>query len=141
MLVRNLMALGKLCLILVCTNSYAQSWESPIFNNWSRADTLIGFTYNVSKFLTTQLKKEDRALHSQSVYHALNNLENGEMVEWFNDRTDAQGKAKIIYTFPANGNICRRVYSWVRLGAEEKNFEDTACYYNSTKTWKFIDKY
>lgn len=141
MLAKNLMALGKLCLILVCSNSYAQSWETPIYNNWTRGDTLVGFTHNLSKFLTTRLKKEDQVLHSQSVYHALNNLENGEVVEWFNDRTDAQGKAKIVYTFPANGNICRRVHSWVRFGADSKNFEDTACLNTSLNTWKFIDKY
>jgi len=139
--VRNLMVLGKLCLILVCSNSFAQSWQTPIYNNWSRGDTLIGFTYNISKYLTTRLKKEDQALHSQAVYHALNNLENGEVVEWFNDRTDAQGKAKIVYTFPASGNICRRVHSWVRYGADSKSFEDTACRNTAVNTWNFIDKY
>ncbi len=87
------------------------------------------------------MKPEDQAMHTQAVYHALNNLENGELVEWFNDRTDAQGKARIVYTWPANGNICRRVHSWVRLGADEKSFEDTACLYANTNVWKFVDKY
>ena len=141
MLAKNMMVLGKLCLILVCSNSFAQSWETPIYNNWNRGDTLLGFAYNMSKFFSKRLKPEDQALHSQSVYHALNNLENGEVVEWFNDRTDAQGKTRIVYTFPANGHICRRVHSWVRFGIDSKNFEDTACFNTVLNTWKFIDKY
>jgi surface antigen len=135
------MVLGKLCLILVCTNSYAQSWETPVYQNWQRTDSIVGFAFNVTKWFTKRLKPEDQAMHSQSVYHALNNLENGEVVEWFNHRTDAQGKARIVYTYPGSGNICRRIHSWVRFGADEKSFQDTACYNNTTNTWIFIDKY
>ena len=142
MLAKNLMVLGKLFLILVCSsNAFAQSWEAPIFNRWANNDSILGLTYNLSKFASSRLKKEDRALHTQAVYHSLNNVENGEMVEWFNDRNDSQGKVKIVYTYPANGNICRRVHSWVRLGVDERSFEDTACFYNNIKSWKFIDKY
>jgi surface antigen len=136
-----MMVLGKLCLILVCTNSYAQSWETPVYQNWQRTDSIVGFAFNVTKWFTKRLKPEDQAMHSQSVYHALNNLENGEVVEWFNHRTDAQGKARIVYTYPGSGNICRRIHSWVRFGADEKSFQDTACYNNTTNTWIFIDKY
>jgi len=92
---------------------------------------------NLSRYFGTQLKPQDRELHRQAVYHALNNLENGEAVEWFNDRTDAQGKARIVMTTPANGGYCRRVHSWVRLGADQRAFEDTACYNVTTKTWNF----
>lgn len=135
--VRNLMVLGKLFLILACTNSYAQSWDSPINNRWHNNDSGIGILLNLSKYFTTQLKSQDRELHRHAVYHALNNLENGETAEWFNDRTDAQGKARIVMTVPANGSICRRVYSWVRLGAQERSFEDTACYNVTSKMWNF----
>jgi hypothetical protein len=138
---KNLMVLTKLCLILVCTNSFAQSWETPVYENWQRSDNLPGFFFNITKWFSKRLKPEDAAMHTQSVYHALNNLENGELVEWFNHRTDAQGKARIVYTYPGSGNICRRVHSWVRFGVDEKSFQDTACYNNTTNSWNFIDKY
>ena len=107
-----MMVLGKLCLILVCTNSYAQSWETPVYQNWQRTDSIVGFAFNVTKWFTKRLKPEDQAMHSQSVY-----------------------------TYPGSGNICRRIHSWVRFGADEKSFQDTACYNNTTNTWIFIDKY
>lgn len=133
-----MMVLGKLFLILVCTNSYAQSWESPINQRWHPNESSVQILINLSKYFSTQLKPQDKELHRQAVYHALNNLENGEMVEWFNDRTDAQGKARIVMTIPANGSYCRRVHSWIRLGSEERAFEDTACYNVTTKTWNFF---
>jgi surface antigen len=135
-----MMAIGKLCLILVCTNSHAQSWESPVNDRWLPSDNAISFMINMSKWFSTQLKPQDRELHRHAVYHALNNLENGEAVEWFNDRTDAQGKARIVMTTPANGSYCRRIHSWVRLGADQRSFEDTACYNVTTKSWNFTNK-
>ena len=135
--VKNMMVLGKLCLTLVCTNSFAQSWDSPINNRWHANDSGIAVLLNLTRYFSTQLKPQDRELHRHAVYHALNNLENGESAEWFNDRTDAQGKARIVYTLPANGSYCRRIHSWVRLGADQRSFEDTACYNVTTKNWVF----
>jgi surface antigen len=137
MLVKNMMVLGKLFLILVCTNSYAQSWESPINQRWHPNESSVQILINLSRYFSTQLKPQDKELHRHAVYHALNNLENGEVAEWFNDRTDAQGKVRIVMTTPANGSYCRRVHSWVRLGSEDRAFEDTACYNVTTKTWNF----
>lgn len=132
-----MMVLGKLFLILVCTNSYAQSWESPINQRWHPNESSVQILINLSRYFSTQLKPQDKELHRHAVYHALNNLENGEVAEWFNDRTDAQGKVRIVMTTPANGSYCRRVHSWVRLGSEDRAFEDTACYNVTTKTWNF----
>lgn len=131
------MVLGKLCLILACTNSYAQSWESPINQRWYPNESGLHILLNLTKYFSTQLKPQDKELHRQAVYHALTNLDNGEKVEWFNDRTDAQGIARVVMTIPANGSYCRRIHSWVRLGSEERAFEDTACYNVTTKMWNF----
>lgn len=141
MLVKSMMVLGKLSLILAFTNSYAQSWVAPTNQTWIRSESLVGFAYNISRHFTTKLSKEDMALHTQAVFHALENLENGELVEWYNDRSDSQGKARIVYTWQGSGNICRRVHSWVRFRENAKNFEDTACYNVDIKSWKFVDKY
>ena len=137
MLVKNMMVLGKLSLILACTNSHAQSWDNPVNNRWLSNDSAIHVLINMTRYFGTQLKPQDKELHNRAVYHALNNLENGEAVEWFNDKTDAQGKARIVMTTPNNGSYCRRIHSWVRLGTDERAFEDTACYNVTTKTWNF----
>lgn len=138
--VKNTMALMKLCLILACTNSWAQSWEFPKPNPNS-GESALGSAWLIGKILETRMNKQDTAYHTQAVYHALNNLENGDLVEWFNERTGSHGKARIIYTWPSNSGPCRRVYSWARFGDQMRTYEDTACYNNTRNTWNFIDKY
>jgi surface antigen len=106
-----------------------------------RNDGLLAFAYNMSIYYGSRLSKMDNAFHSQAVYHALNSLDNGETVEWYNDRGNSYGKARIVYTIPGSGTICRRIHSLVRVGDRENNYEDTACYSNNTNTWTFVDKY
>lgn len=139
--VKNIMALGKLFLILACSNSYAQSWTGPMNRDRIKNDGLLAFTYNMSVYYGSRLPKADNALHSQAVYHALNNLDNGELIEWYNDRTNSHGKARIVYTIPGSGTICRRIHSWVQTADRSNNYEDTACYNNNTNSWTFVDKY
>lgn len=142
MLAKSLMVLGKLSLILACSVSHADpSWEGPKYKDWQRNDGILGFAYNVNRYFATKLSKEDASVHSRTVYFALNNLETGEVAEWFNDRTVSQGRARIIATWTAGGDICRRVYSYVINGQKSFTYEDTACYNNNIKTWNFIDKY
>lgn len=141
MRVKSLMALGKLCLILACTNSSAQSFLGPTNNSWAPNDSIISIAYNMVRYFESRLNKPDAAMHTQAVYHALNNMENGQVAEWRNERSNSWGQAKIVYTWPGNGNVCRRVYSLVQTEQYVKNFEDTACYNNNTNSWRFVDKY
>jgi surface antigen len=135
------MVLGKLFLILSLNTAQAQSWSSPAFTGWANPTDSASIVFNMAKWFSASLSKEDKMRHQQAVYHALNNLENGELVEWFNNATDSQGKVQISYTWPAGGTICRRVYSFVRKDTNARSYQDTACMDNNQKTWTFVDKY
>jgi hypothetical protein len=135
------MVLGKLCLLLCLNTAQAQSWHSPAFDGWASPHTSAGLVYNIAKWFSTSLAKEDLDKHRQAVHHALNNLENGEMVIWTSRVTDAEGRVQIAYTWPASGKTCRRVYSYVRINENSKAYQDTACLDSNHKTWTFVDKY
>lgn len=141
MLAKNLMALGKLCLILACSNANAQSWGQPLYNNWVRGESASALIYNITVHFSSKLNKEDREIHARAVYHALDNLDNGEVVEWFNDKNGSRGVVKIAYSWSASGLVYRRIYSWVQYGQYQRTFEDTAYQPAHTRTWNFIDKY
>jgi surface antigen len=138
MLAKKWMVLTKLCLTLVCTNVDAQSWERPHHNPF--AGQLNGTAWFLGKIFETRMDKNDQAFHSQAVYHALNNSNDGEDVTWFNDREGSQGRARIVYTHPSPGGWCRRVYSFVVFKNITKTYEDTACYNTHTNTWSWIYK-
>jgi surface antigen len=132
MRVRNGMVLGKLCLLLVLNTAYAQS---PAFETSNVIATLA------DRWFGNSLSKTDIHTHRTSVYHALNNLDNGELVSWHNDQANTAGQVKIAYTWPGGGGVCRRIYSYIRINSSYRSFQDTACLDNNRQTWTFIDKY
>jgi surface antigen len=96
--------------------------------------------YNASKWYSTKLAKTDQLYHGQAVVHALNNAENGQVVEWFNDHDGSYGKVMIAMTWPASGDICRRMHHYVRRDNGEKAWGETACMSSNTSRWVFSDK-
>lgn len=140
MLAKKWMALTKLCLILACSSSLAQSWDYPRPRQVP-GDSVFGFTYHMSRLLESRMSKIDLQYHSLAAYHALNNAENGELVEWFNDKDNSLGKIRVVYTWPSSDGWCRRLHSWVNSQRTVFTYEDTACYNTTRNTWNFIDKY
>jgi len=134
-----LTVLGKCCLVLACSTSQAQ-WGSS-YKGYTNGATFGAFVYALGKHLEASLDKEDSSYHAKTIYFALNNLETGEVAEWFNDNKGSHGKAQIKMTWTANGNVCRLVYSYVLTMKHNFTYEDKACYNNTTNAWNFVDKY
>jgi surface antigen len=131
------MVLGKLFLVLACTNVHANSWESSQSREPAISLGLIDTTVSIIKYYSLRLDKENSRYHSSAVYFALNNLETGEVAEWYNDRSGSKGVARIIATWTGNGDICRRVYSYVLERQKTFTYEDTACYNKNRNMWEF----
>lgn len=140
MLVKKWMVLTKLCLILACSNSFAQTWDFPQPRG-VHGDSVFSFGYHLGRMLEKRMGSIDLEYHTRAAYHALNNAENGELVEWFNDKGNSLGKIRVVYTFPAPGGWCRRLHSWVNAQGTVFTYQDTACYNSARNTWNFIDKY
>jgi surface antigen len=101
----------------------------------------VGIAWVVNKWFGNSLSKQDLDNHKQAVHHALNNLENGETVVWRSIIDDADGQVKIVYTWPASGSVCRRIYSYIRINDKANGYQDTACFNTNRRTWTFVDKY
>ena len=141
MLAKNLMGLGKLFLILaVSANAHGQTWTQPLNTDYVYNGGFVGFIYNASKWYGSRLSKGDQTYHSQAVYHALDNADNGEAVEWYNDYEGSMGKVMIAASWPANGDICRRMHHYIRTKSDSKSWGDTACMSSNTRRWVFTDK-
>ena len=135
------MALGKLCLILVISgNCYAQSWTKPMFQDWQPDSGVVAMLYNALQYQKTKLSSVDATYHGQAVFHALNNAENDEPVTWYSDRSDSEGKVRIVMTWSSNGDICRRMHHYIRADNRERSWGETACMNNTSGRWVFSDK-
>ena len=132
--------LGKFCLILICNSSQAQSWQNG-YTGWTQSRSIGDFVYGMNKHLSDGLDRSDTVAHTKAVYFALNNLQTGEVAEWYNDTNSSHGKAQIKMTWTASGEVCRMIYSYVITRRNSFTYEDKACYNNARHTWNFVDKY
>ena len=140
LLVKSLTVLGKFCLILICNSSQAQSWQNG-YTGWTQSRSIGDFVYGMNKHLSDGLDRSDTVAHTKAVYFALNNLQTGEVAEWYNDTNSSHGKAQIKMTWTASGEVCRMIYSYVITRRNSFTYEDKACYNNARHTWNFVDKY
>lgn len=142
MLAKSLMGIGRLFLILVVSASaHAQSWDKPMKSELQSNYTLMGIIWNTTLYHVAMLERDDSNHHSLAVFHALDHAENGQVVEWFNERTESTGKVEIVMTWPASGMICRQISHYIRIKNKEKNWQETACRGRRNNTpWVFADK-
>jgi surface antigen len=127
--------------ILFSTASVAQSYQSPAFDNWADNRTSAGILYNISKWFSASLSKEDAVKHQRVVLFALNNIDPGETAVWANESTDSEGKVTLAVRYATTTGTCCRIYSYVRVKNNFKTYTDSACLDSNQKTWTFVDKY
>lgn len=123
------------------SSASAQSYQSPAFDNWADNRSSAGIVYNISKWFSASLSKEDRAKHQRIVLFALNNIDPGETVVWDNETTDSEGKVTLAVRYATTTGTCCRIYSYVRVKNNFKTYTDSACLDSNHKTWTFVDKY
>jgi surface antigen len=143
MLAKSLTVLGKLLTVAVLTSSAtvnAQSWDRPLYQYQYGISSSVEIIFGSARMLFSNLNKEDKAQHQRAVYHALNMLDNGEVVSWHSDDRSRNGHVQIMATTSKNGEICRRVYSIITTQRNQRAFEEWACFKNSNNAWRFSDK-
>lgn len=133
--------LGKLLIFTLCTNCFAQSWDSPSREDYVRSDSIPALMYNLWNTFSNRINESDKQKHEDAVYYALEHLDNGELIKWYNPKTNSSGHVQIAVTWMNGGLSCRRIYGQIQTEKFNKPFTDTACYNPSTNTWRFLDKY
>ena len=127
----------RLCIFLTTSNyAYAQSWTKPMFRDWQQESGVVGLLYNAIQWHNTKLSGYEQDLHTSAVLLALNQAENGEIVEWRSNRSDSSGKVRINVTY----NNCRRFEHYILAGGRENSWPETACLNTNTNQWVFSDK-
>ena len=143
MLAKSLTVLGKLLTAAVLINSTAvnaQSWDRPLYQYQYSVSSSIEIIFGSVRVMFSGLNSEDKKQHQQAVYHALNMLDNGEVVSWHSQDRSRNGHVQIMATTTKNGDICRRIYSIVSTERNQRAFEEWACFKNSNNAWIFSDK-
>ena len=109
-----------------------QLWSAP------------GMLWSHIQYLRFSLNDEEKKMHQSAVYHALNNADNGEITGWHSRDRLAQGKVRVIHSFPISGGRCRVYQSFIELNGTSRHWTNNACKGlqfrdgGSLYEWKFL---
>jgi len=148
---KKLMAVGKSLIILTISigllsacstqNTLLHTSESSYAStksNYQPVDTSVGALINYMSWQANRLEPYDQQQQEQSVFFALNNLQNGEMTRWYNGNTGAQGAVKVSMTYPQGSGYCRVIMSQIIYNNKQRDFKETACINAVDNSWRFI---
>ena len=137
---------GILSIFLVltfCQTSVAGDIREPLSatggvrNDYDSPTSSIAIILNFGKMMRGSLNKEDRARHTGAVIYALENAEDGQVVEWYNSNEETLGKIKPIMTWSVQGGICRKLITLVQKEGIAREYEEVGCHTIDSQFWSF----
>lgn len=147
--VKSLMAVGKSLIILssiallsACntTGNYnnSASTYASVHDDYQNVNGSMVLAMNYFKWSTHRMDKHDRKRQEQAVFFALNNLQNGEVTNWYNGDTGASGKVRVAMSYPQGSGYCRVLHSEIYYNGKARNFQETACINAVDNSWRFV---
>ena len=83
--------------------------------------TAMTFGWRNSQFMRFRLKKDEKQLHKSAIYFMLENAQNGKIVSWYSKNRLANGKVRVIHSYPVSGGYCRSYQSYIKIHNKEKH--------------------
>ena len=99
--------------------------------------SMPAFLWRQTQFLRFRLKKEEKKMHKSAVFFMLENVENGKIISWYSDKRLANGKVRVIHSYPISGGYCRTYQAYIKLNGAERHMTNNACKYIGSPSWSF----
>ena len=87
--------------------------------------------------LSPYFTNKEANLHKNTVFTALDNMKDFEVVSWYSKKRDAGGKVRPIFTYPEGTGLCRDFQVLLYIGKKARSKTLTACKKNWNITWSF----
>ena len=110
---------------------------SPIFFGDDIKYSMPAFIWRQTQFMRFRLKKDEKKMHKSAVFFMLNNTSNGEVVSWYSEKRQADGKVRVIHSYPISGGYCRTYQAYIKLNGAERHMTNNACKYIGSLGWSF----
>ena len=121
------------------------NFPEPVMLGENQLWSATGMMWNHIQYLRFSLNDDEKKMHQSAVFHALNNAENGKITAWHSRERLAQGKVRVIHSFPISGGRCRVYQSYIELNGTSRHFTNNACKglqsrdgSSSLYEWKFL---
>ena len=110
---------------------------TPIFFGSDAKYSMPAYVWRRTQFMRFSLKKEEKQMHQSAVFFMLNNAKNGEIVSWYSKERLANGKVRVIHSYPTGAGLCRTYQAYIKLNGTERHMTNNACKKNWSIGWAF----
>lgn len=113
----------------------SHSVKSSANNSYLPNKSYVSVVSNFFKWEMNKLPYEDQVKQEQAVFFALDNSNEGEVIEWYSDHSS--GKVSVMMSYPQGSGYCRVIFSQINYKNKSRDFKETACR-NGSSDWKFL---
>ena len=100
--------------------------------------SMPAFLWRNTQFMRFRLNKEEKKMHQSAVFFMLNDVQNGKIVSWYSKKRLANGKVRVVHSYPISGGYCRTYQAYIKLNGKERHMTNNACkYIGADQTWVF----
>ena len=118
-------------------NGHIGEMPAPIWLGDELKYSMPAYLFRRTQFLRFNLNKTEKKLHESAVFFALTNAENGKIVSWYSKERLANGKVRVIHSYPISGGYCRTYQAYIKLNGKERHMTNNACKYIGSPSWSF----
>ncbi len=99
--------------------------------------SMPAFLWRRTQFMRFRLNKEEKKMHQSAVFFMLNDVPNGKIVSWYSKKRLANGKVRVIHSYPISGGYCRTYQAYIKVKGKERHMTNNACKYIGSPSWSF----
>jgi len=121
------------------TNGTIGSMPTPKLLGDDLKYSMPAFLWRQTQFMRFRLNKEEKSMHQSAVFFMLQDVPNGKIVSWYSKKRLANGKVRVIHSYPISGGYCRTYQAYIKLNGKEKHTTNNACKYIGSPSWSFYN--
>ncbi len=99
--------------------------------------SMPAFLWRNTQFMRFRLNKEEKKMHQSAVFFMLNDVPNGKIVSWYSKKRLANGKVRVVHSYPISGGYCRTYQAYIKVNGKERHMTNNACKRITSGMWTF----
>ncbi len=99
--------------------------------------SMPAFLWRQTQYMRFRLNSTEKKLHESAVFFMLNEVPNGKIVSWYSKKRLANGKVRVIHSYPISGGYCRTYQAYIKVKGKERHMTNNACKYIGSPSWSF----
>ena len=127
---------ATLLVMSTSTNANTVNIENPKFYE-NVSGSMLERIINVSFGWFKGFDNEQKIAYYSSLILALEEVQPGQFSRWY--KNNASGVVRVVWQYPRNGYLCKRLHVSLIAYDTEKNIQTTACFNGTDNRWEWYN--